>query len=113
MLALQNEVRPFGITVCAVMPGDIASGFTDARKKSEAGDEVYAGRIGRSVAVREKDERGGRSPEYTGNYVAKVALKERSKPLIALGPAYKGAAVLAKLLPRRLSNWIVGLIYAK
>ena len=112
MLALQNEVRPFGITVCAVMPGDIASGFTDARKKSDAGDDVYAGRIERSVAVMEKDERGGMTPAYAGAYVAKMALKTRSKPLVALGTAYKGAAVLAKLLPRRLSNWIVGLIYA-
>ena len=113
VLALQNEVRPYGITVCAVMPGDIASGFTDARKKSAAGDEVYGGRIQRSVAVMEKDERGGMSPEYAGNYVAKVALKEHSKPLVALGFPYKGAAMLAKLLPARLSNWIVGQIYAK
>ena len=113
VLALQNEVRPYGITVCAVMPGDIASGFTDARKKSAAGDEVYGGRIQRSVAVMEKDERGGMSPEYAGNYVAKMALKEHSKPLVALGLPYKGAAMLAKLLPARLSNWIVGQIYAK
>ena len=61
----------------------------------------------------EKDERGGMSPEYAGSYVAKMALKEHSKPLVALGTSYKGAALLAKLLPRRLSNWIVGLIYAK
>ena len=113
VLALQNEIRPFGITVCAIMPGDIASGFTDARKKSAAGDDVYGGRIERSVAVMEKDERGGMSPEYAGAFVAKVALKRRSKPLIAMGLSYKAAAVLAKLLPRRLSNWIVGLIYAK
>ncbi|MBR5095474.1 MAG: SDR family NAD(P)-dependent oxidoreductase [Oscillospiraceae bacterium] len=113
VLALQNEIRPFGITVCAIMPGDIASGFTDARKKTAAGDDVYAGRIERSVAVMEKDERGGMTPAYAGAYVAKIALKKRSKPLVALGTAYKGAAVLAKLLPRRLSNWIVGLIYAK
>ncbi|MBO5556243.1 MAG: SDR family NAD(P)-dependent oxidoreductase [Oscillospiraceae bacterium] len=113
VLALQNEVRPFGITVCAIMPGDIASGFTDARKKSEAGDDVYAGRIQRSVAVMEKDERGGMSPAFAGAYVAKVALMEHSKPMVALGNFYKAVAVLAKLLPRRLSNWIVGLIYAK
>lgn len=113
VLALQNEVRPFGITVCAIMPGDIASGFTDARKKSEAGDDVYAGRIQRSVAVMEKDERGGMSPAFAGAYVAKVALMEHSKPMVALGNSYKAVAVLAKLLPRRLSNWIVGLIYAK
>ena len=113
VLALQNEVRPFGISVCAVMPGDIASGFTDARKKSSAGDDVYAGRIERSVAVMEKDERGGMSPADAGAYVAKMALKKRSKPLVGLGFSYKAVAVLAKLLPRRLSNWIVGQIYAK
>jgi len=113
VLALQNEVRPFGVTVCAVMPGDIASGFTDARQKSAAGDDVYAGRIERSVAVMERDERGGMKPEDAGAYVAKMALKTNSKPLVALGLPYKGAAVLAKLLPRRFSNWIIGRIYAK
>ena len=38
VLALQNEVRPFNISVCAVLPGDIKSGFTGARRKTmEAG----------------------------------------------------------------------------
>mgnify|MGYP000737766552 CR=1 FL=1 len=113
VLALQNEVRPFNISVCAIMPGDIASGFTDARHKSAAGDDVYSGRIERSVAVMEHDERTGMTPEFAGNFVAKYALKKRSRPLVAMGAAYKGAAVLAKLLPRRTSNWIVGRIYAK
>lgn len=113
VLALQNEVRPFGISVCAIMPGDIASGFTDARHKSAAGDDVYAGRIERSVAVMEHDERTGMTPEYAGSFVAKYALKKNSRPLVAMGIAYKGAAAIAKLFPRRLSNWIVGQIYAK
>ena len=30
-MALANELRPFGVTVCAVMPGDIHTGFTAAR----------------------------------------------------------------------------------
>lgn len=113
VLALQNEVRPFNISVCAIMPGDIASGFTDARHKSAAGDDVYSGRIERSVAVMEHDERTGMTPEFAGNFVAKYALKKHSRPLVAMGAAYKGAAVLAKLLPRRTSNWIVGRMYAK
>ena len=33
--------------------------------------------------------------------------------MIAMGFAYKAAAMAAKLLPRRFSNWLVGLIYAK
>ena len=113
VLALQNEVRPFNIRVCAIMPGDIASGFTDARRKSAAGDDVYAGRIARSVAVMEHDERAGMTPEYAGKFVAKYALKRNSRPLVAMGLSYKGAALIAKLLPRRFSNWIVGKIYAK
>ena len=113
VLALQNEVKPFNISVCAIMPGDIASGFTDARKKSGAGDDVYAGRIERSVAVMEHDERTGMSPEYAGKFVAKYALKKSSRPLVAMGAAYKGAAALVKLLPRQTSNWLVGKIYAK
>ena len=113
VLALANEVRPFGISVCAVMPGDIRTGFTDARAKSEAGDEVYGGRIARSVAVMEKDERGGMAPEAAGTFLAKMALLERSKPLVALGFAYKCVALLEKLLPKRFVNWLVYLIYAK
>lgn len=113
VLALQNEVKPFNISVCAIMPGDIASGFTDARKKSGAGDDVYAGRIERSVAVMEHDERTGMSPEFAGRFVAKYALKKNSRPLVAMGAAYKGAAALVKLLPRQTSNWLVGKIYAK
>lgn len=113
VLALQNEVRPFGITVCAVMPGDISTGFTDARRKSAAGDDVYSGRIERSVAVMEKDERGGMSPDVAGAFVARAALKKNSRPLLALGFAYKAAAMGAKLFPRRMSNWVVSLIYAR
>lgn len=113
VLALQNEVRPFGVTVCAVMPGDISTGFTDARRKSSLGDDVYAGRIERSVAVMEKDERGGMSPERAGRFVAKTALKRRSRPMLSIGFAYKAAAMGAKLAPRTLSNWVLSLIYAR
>ena len=113
VLALQNEVRPFGISVCAVMPGDISTGFTQARKKSAVGDEVYSGRIERSVAVMERDERNGMSPERAGAYVATKAMQKNSRPLCALGFSYKCAAMAAKLLPRRLSNYLVGRIYAK
>ncbi|MBQ3264817.1 MAG: SDR family oxidoreductase [Ruminococcus sp.] len=113
VLALQNEVRPYGITVCAVLPGDIATGFTDARKKNDCGGSDYGSRVRRSVAVMEKDERTGMSPEKAGAYIAKLAMKKRSQPLKAIGFSYKAVAVLAKLLPRRLSNYVIGRIYAK
>ena len=112
VLALQNEVRPFGISVCAVMPGDIASGFTANRKKTLR-EDAYGGRVARSVARMEHDEETGMSPEAAGAFIAKTALRRSSRPLIALGLPYKAAAAAAKLLPRRLSNGIIGRMYAK
>ena len=112
-LALANEVRPYGITVAALMPGDIATGFTDARRKNASGDDAYAGRIARSVAVMEKDERGGMSPKVAGSALARLALAKNSRPLVALGVSYKAVALLEKLLPKRFVNWLVYLIYAR
>lgn len=109
--ALANEVKPFGITVTAVQPGDIATGFTDAREKTMEGDREYGGRISRSVAGMEKDERGGMKPETAGAYICKVALKKRVKPLYAIGTAYKGACFLCQLLPCGPRNWLVGKLY--
>ncbi len=110
--ALANEIRPYGITVTAVQPGDIATGFTAAREKSIAGDDAYDGRISKSVAKMEHDEQNGMKPEAAGAYVAKVAMKKRPKPLYTIGFSYKAICVLLKLLPCRLSNWLIGKLYA-
>ena len=109
--AAANELGPYGISICAIQPGDISSGFTDARKKELAGDEEYGGRISKSVAVMEKDERTGMKPETAGAYIAKIALKKKVKPLYAIGFVYKLFCVLMKLLPIGLSNKIIGMIY--
>ncbi len=112
-MALANEIRPYGVSVCAIQPGDIASGFTAAREKTVIGDEEYGGRISRSVQVMEHDEQNGMSPDRAGAYIAKIALRKHVKPLYAIGGQYKLFAVIMKILPCRLSNWILGLIYAK
>ena len=111
--ALANEVKPFGISVASVQPGDICTGFTSARKKNIVGDKIYGGRISKSVARMEKDELTGMKPEVAGAYIAKVALKKHVKPIYTIGFAYQSIAVLCKIFPCRFRNWIVGLLYAK
>ena len=110
---LANEVKPFGITVTCIQPGDIVTGFTEARRKSAVGDDVYQGRISRSVAGMEKDERNGMDPESAGRYIARIALRKHVKPIYTLGIGYKFLSLLCKLLPCQLRNWIVGLLYAQ
>ena len=111
-MALANEVRPYGVSVCAVMPGDVATGFTDARTKN-GGEGDYAERVSRSVGKMEADERGGMSAEYVGRYVASIALRRRVKPFYVTRFDYKVLSVLAKVLPCRTVNFIIGKLYAK
>lgn len=111
-MALANELRPFGITVSAVMPGDIHTGFTAARRKVAEGDEIYGGRISRSVKRMEHDEQTGMDPAKAGAFVGRVALKTGHKPLYTIGFAYQAAVFLTKILPARVLNWLIGKIYA-
>ncbi len=112
-LALANEVRDFGITVCAVMPGDISTGFTDAREKSAEGDAVYGERISRSVKKMENDERNGMKSSVAGKKIARIAASKSRKPLRTLGFSYKAIAFLIKLLPTSAVNGLIALLYAK
>lgn len=109
---LANEVRPFGISVTAIEPGDICTEFTQARKKSSAGDDVYGGRISKSVAGMERDEQKGMKPETAGEYIAKIALKKNVKPVYAIGAVYKLLSVLCKVFPCSARNRIVGMLYS-
>ena len=113
-MALANELRPFGITVCAVMPGDIHTGFTAARRKVAEGDEIYAGRISRTVKRMEHDEQTGMDPAKAGAYIAKVALRERSHhPHYAIRADYKFFVFLSKIFPAQALNRLIYAIYAK
>lgn len=111
-LSLANEVKPFGITVCAVMPGDVKTGFTAAREK-QTNDPVYGEVLSRSLAVMEKDEQNGMPPTAIADAVYKAACAKSPKPLATKGMKYHAFAVLSKILPTGLVNRIVGMIYAK
>lgn len=110
---LVNEVKPFGISVTAIEPGDICTEFTQARSKSFDGDDVYKGRISRSVAGMEKDEQKGMSPQFAGEYISKIALKKKVKPVYAIGTTYKFLSTLCRVFPCGIRNYIIGLLYAK
>lgn len=112
-MALKNEVRPYGISVCAVMPGDIKTGFTAAREKRHIGDDEYDGRISRSVAVMEKDEQNGMKPEAAGDFIRRAALKKSVPPVCTIGLQYKLFIGLNRLFPRSLISRVVYMMYAK
>ncbi len=111
-MSLANELRPFGITVICIQPGDIKTGFTSARVKTAAGDDVYDGRISRSVSKMEYDEQTGMPPEAAGKFIAKAAIGSSKRPVRTIGFSYKVVCFLAKILPLGLMNKIIGKLYA-
>lgn len=111
-LSLVNELKPWGFRVSAIMPGDAATGFTEARMKSEAGEELYGKRIRDAVEGMERDERKGMTPEKLAELIFKVSEKKHPKPLYTAGGAYKLYIMVQKLLPARAYNWIVGKMYS-
>ena len=110
-LALTNEVRPFGIRVSAVMPGDVHTGFTAAREKNEDGSALYGEVIKRAVSSMEKDELTGMTPDFIAGVIYRVSQKRNPKALYTAGGKYKLFVFISKILPVNLVNKLVGKIY--
>ncbi len=109
--ALAQELKPQGIKVSCVRPGDTKTGFTQNRVKTEVENEVYGKKITNSVKKMERDETHGKSPVTVAKVMYKIAKRKNPPPVCTVGFGYKCICVLAKFLPQRLINFIVGKLY--
>jgi len=112
--SLALELKGTGIQACSILPGDVATGFTSARKMNEAaGDEhsPYKDWMQRNLQKVEKDELGGMAPEV----IAKAVLKQLKKKKMALRVIprldYKLVAFLVRLVPSKLKLAIIRILY--
>jgi len=104
--ALANELNPFKIKVCAVLPGDTKTGFTDARI-CEGKDP----KAKKSVTKMANDERKGKSPESVAKVIYKLAVKRNPPLRVSVGFASKLEVFLSRLLPLKAVNFIIGKLY--
>jgi short-subunit dehydrogenase len=110
-LALYNEVSPFNIDICVLLPGDIKTSFTRARKKNSNDHTAYNNRVSQSIATMEKDEQNGMSPDVIGHYISKMISKKRMPKVVTLGFKYTWMLRLEKLLPTSIVIKIIGALY--
>ena len=111
--ALAGETARFGVSVCSVMPGDVRTGFTQARRKDSAGTNVYGRLVETSVARMERDEARGMAPERIAAKVVRLAGRRRVAPLYTVGAQYKLLLFLGRLLPHSLIQRTIGKMYVK
>lgn len=105
--ALNTELKPLGIQVCTIMPGDIATGFTDARIKPESRTKQEE----HSINKMEKAEKEGKNPTTVGKLALKLVKKKKLPLHVTVGFGNKILVLLVKLLPLRLVNFLVEKIY--
>lgn len=109
--ALNVELKPFGIKVTNVLPGDTKTSFTKNRQKNEIIDDLYKDRIVKSIQKMEKDEEQGMNPLRVSKVIEKV-LRMKNPPLrITVGCSYKFLVFLKRFLPLKLVNYFVDKIY--
>src|SRR5262245_98013 len=112
--ALALELRPFGIDVVLVQPGDVRSGFGAARRWTDAAraSPVYRERAARAVGAMERAERTGPPPERVARLVSRiVAARRPALRYVCATPLERSALVLQRLLPGRAFEAIVRATY--
>lgn len=111
--ALRYEVAPFGISVCLVEPGDTKTDFTKSRivAKDANVDSPYHTRFTKSLARMEKDEQNGASPNAVAGVIYKMVKKKNPPVRTTVGLQYKTIFFLKKILPGRVLEVVVGLLY--
>lgn len=113
--ALAIEAKDFGVQCCVVMPGDVKTGFTKARRvaeKSQKVDSPYYGGTVKALAAMAKDEREGMKPDVIGNAILKQLLRCRMKPEVTPTFLYSLLVFAIRRLPQWLVLKVIGWMYS-
>jgi short-subunit dehydrogenase len=101
--SLRMELKPFNIKVVLINPGDFHTNFTANRQIiSKSGNESpYESHFRKTLAVIEKDETNGLSPEILGKKIVSLLQKNTPKPRYVVATfEQKLAVVLKYILPQ-------------
>lgn len=109
--ALRMELKPLGVSVSCVEPGDVATGFTSARVIVANDASVYAERARRSLAAVEREEQSSPGPECVARAVEKLVLRRRSPPRVATGHMGRAIALFLRLVPHAVAQSVVARLY--
>jgi len=102
--ALRLELRPFGIAVSLIEPGDFRTGFSDARvlaRAHEPGSPYFE--LGqRAIAAMDRDERNGADPQEVARLLERLIESSAPRPRVLAGATLQKSIVgLKRILSTR------------
>ena len=112
--SLSLELKGTGIQCCSILPGDVSTGFTSARKKTEAAqkeDSPYKEWMEKNLAKIEKDELGGMSPDVIAKAIFRQLRRRHMKVRVIPRLDYKAVGFLVRILPAKFVLAVIRLIY--
>ena len=109
--SLRLEVRPFGIRVVIIEPGNIDTEATARSPHTTARTGSYDEALERAEEAMIRGERNGAKPEVVAHLLARILRTSRPRVRYTVGPVpERAAASIKRVLPSRLFEHI--LLYA-
>lgn len=111
---LRIELKPFSVRASLIEPGDVKTGFTSARRFTEASkNSAYGDEFRHAIAQMEHDEQNGADPSLIVKAILKT-IRSKNPPVRRVpGLMYKVFVFLKRILPARTVEWILTLMYPK
>lgn len=112
--AMRMELRPHGVDVTLLEPGDFKTGFTQSRVfTAESGEgSAYRERCQRAVGVMENDERNGADPQEVAELLARIIEKPSPGIRYPVGGLLERVGVAARrVLPSSVLEKIIRATY--
>jgi len=104
--ALYKELHSSKIKITMIEPGDFKTGFTEKREIPKNANQ--SGAFQNTLKIIENDENSGQNPELIGKLLNKIINKSNPRLRYTVGTFdQKLAALLKRLLPNRLFDWII------
>lgn len=99
--SLRMELKPFGIKVVSICPGDVKTNFTKNRVKIAITNERYQDRISNSAHNIDKNQEKRMDATMVAKKIVKIANKKSPKPMYIIGAKYKFLYFASKIFPKR------------
>jgi NAD(P)-dependent dehydrogenase (short-subunit alcohol dehydrogenase family) len=104
--ALRMEVRPFGIRVVVIEPGDHKTALTQNRQFAEMSPDAYRKSFEAALARTAHDEQSGPGPEQVARLLYRIVNQRNPRLRYTIGPAPQRAAVwLKRLAPNSILEY--------
>jgi NAD(P)-dependent dehydrogenase (short-subunit alcohol dehydrogenase family) len=110
--SLRMEVRPFGIRVVIIEPGEHQTAITENRQITEISDGPYGGSFRAALKKTEHGEQSGPPPERIARLLYRIVNQRNPSLRYAVGaPVELGAVWLKRLLPYSLVEYAMSTYY--